>query len=134
MTTLKLPSNTLTIIATGEEAKLFRWDGKRLKSEDHWTPQNLADEGPSGKSPPERSAKESMEATFSKQIAERLYTLAHKGSFQTLVLVADPETLGEIRPLLHDEVISKMHLELDKTLINSSMDDIERSIATALGN
>ena len=132
MTSLNLPSNTLTVIATGEEAKLFRWDGKRLKADGHWTPQNLADEGPSGKSPPERSPKESMEATFSKQIAERLYSHAHAGDFHTLVLVADPETLGEIRPLLHDEVISKIHLELDKTLINSPLADIERSIAAAL--
>lgn len=131
MTDLKLPQNTLVITATGEEAKLFRYVGENLKADGHWMPQNLADEGPSGKSPPEQSDRESMEATFSKQVAERLYKHAHKGDFHNLVLIADPDSLGEIRPLLHDEVKDKIVLELDKTLNNSPIADIERSIAAA---
>jgi len=132
MSDLNLPQNTLVVVTTGEEAKLFRMKGERLKADGEWEPQNLADEGPSGKSPAEQSDKESMEATFSKQVAERLYALAHKGAYSKLVLAADPDSLGEIRPLLHKEVLSKMILELDKTLINSSVDDIERSIASAM--
>jgi len=131
MTELHLPNDTLILTATGEEAKLYRQHGAHLKMEDHWTPQNLADEGPSGKSPSERSDKESMEATFSKQIAERLYAFVHKGKFENLILAADPETLGEIRPLLHKEVNDKILLEMNKTLINSSLPDIEKSIAAA---
>lgn len=132
MSDFNLPQNTLVLVATGEEAKLYRMNGESLKADGHWTPQNLADEGPSGKSPAEQSDKESMEATFSKQVAERLYALAHKGAYNKLVLVADPDSLGEIRPLLHKEVKSKMVLELDKTLINSSTADVERSIAAAM--
>jgi len=105
--------------------------GATLKADGHWEPKDLADEGPSGKSPSEQSDKESMEATFSKQVAERLYGLAHKGTYNHLVLAADPDSLGEIRPLLHKEVLSKMVFELDKTLINSPISDIERSIASA---
>ncbi|GGX65484.1 attachment protein [Litorimonas cladophorae] len=129
MTDLTLPQNTLVILATGEEAKLFRFNGNRLKKTEDWFPQDLASEGPSGKSPPERSPQESMEATFSKQIAERLYSMAHAGKFNDLVLTADPETLGEIRPLLHKEVQDKILAEIDKTLINSPTDDVEKSIA-----
>lgn len=132
MSNLKLPQNTLIVIATGEEAKLFRYKGERLKAEAEWSPNNLADEGPSGKSPPEQSDQESMEATFSKQIAERLYSDAHAGKYHTLVLCADPNTLGEIRPLLHKKVLSKLHAEIDKTLINSPIDEIERSLKKAL--
>jgi protein required for attachment to host cells len=55
-----------------------------------------------------------------------------KGAFDKLVLAADPDTLGEIRPLLHKEVLSKMLLSLDKTLTNSSVDHIERSIASGM--
>ncbi|WP_017932053.1 host attachment family protein [Robiginitomaculum antarcticum] len=129
MTDLNIPEETLLVIATGEEAKLFRIKGGKLKNDGHWTPQNLADEGPSGKSPPDQSDRESMEATFSKQVAERLYALAHKGKFHRLILCADPDSLGEIRPLLHKEVEDKIILELDKTLINSPMDDIERTLS-----
>lgn len=132
MSKLYLPHNTLVVIATGEEAKLFRMKDGGLRSDGHWTPGNLADQGPSGKTPPEMSGKESMEATFSKIIAEKLYAHAHAGEFDRLVLCADPETLGEIRPLLHDEVNNKMLAEIDKTLINSPIDDIERSLAASM--
>lgn len=126
-----LPNNCLILVATGAEAKLFRSQNGSLKADGHWTPQNLADEGPSGKSPPEQSDRESMEATFSKQIAERLYSMAHDGRYDDLVLIADPDTLGEVRPLLHLEVTSKIKMEMDKTLINSTIEDIEKSIGAA---
>lgn len=132
MSDINLPQQTLVVIATGEEAKLFEYKNDKLTSKGHWTPKNLADEGPAGKRPPEESPNESMEATFSKQIAERLYAMAHKGEYYNLALVADPETLGEIRPSLHKEVTDKIVLELDKILINSPMDDIERSLAKAV--
>jgi len=132
MSELNLPQNTLVVVATGAEAKLFRFKGDTLKTTDDWTPQDLADEGPSGKSPAERSPKESIEATFSKQLAERLYSMSHAGKFNKLVLSADPETLGEVRPLLHDEVTNKIICELNKTLINSSIHHIERSIASEM--
>lgn len=132
MTELKLPNDTVILIATGEEAKLYRKNGEHLEMKEHWTPHDLADEGPSGKSPSEQSDRESMEATFSKQIAERLYAYAHKGQFENFILVADPDTLGEVRPLLHKEVTDKILIEMNKTLINATLPDIERSIASAL--
>jgi protein required for attachment to host cells len=58
--------------------------------------------------------------------------MAHKNEFDQLVLIADPGTLGEIRPQLHLEVTDKIVVEIDKTLINSSVDDIERTIARAM--
>ncbi|WP_417623100.1 host attachment family protein [Parasphingorhabdus sp.] len=125
---LSFPEDTFVVIATGEEAKTFRVKGGSLEHDGDWTPGHLADDGPSGKSPPEQSAKDSMEATFSKQIAERLYDQSHQGGFERLILVADPGTLGEIRPLLHQEVSDKIVLEQAKTLINSPVGDIEKSI------
>ena len=126
---LSFPEDTFVVVATGEEAKTFRVKGGALEHDGDWSPGNLADDGPSGKSPSEQSAKDSMEATFSKLIAERLYTQSHQGGFERLILVADPATLGEIRPLLHQEVSDKIVLEQAKTLINSPVEDIEKSIA-----
>jgi protein required for attachment to host cells len=126
---LSFPEDTLVVVATGEEAKTFRVRGGSLEHDGDWTPGNLADDGPSGKSPPERSPRESMEATFSKLISERLYSQSHQGGFERLILVADPDTLGEIRPLLHQEVTDKIVLEKAKTLINSPVEDIEKLIA-----
>lgn len=130
MPTLNFPEGTFVVIATGEEAKTFIIRSGSLQHESDWAPDNLDGEGPSGNRPPESSPRETNEATFSKQIAERLYTLAHKGAFDRLILVADPDTLGEIRPLLHQEVTEKLVLEQAKTLINSSVEDIERSLVS----
>ncbi|WP_371397331.1 host attachment family protein [Fretibacter rubidus] len=131
MTDIKLPQNTFILLATGEEAKTFFYANDKLTLDAHWTQGNMADEGPSGKRPPEESPQESMEATFSKQLAETLYSMAHSGKFETLAIIADPETLGEMRPLLHQEVTDKIVLELNKTLINSPTEDIEKTLAKA---
>ena len=129
MSNLSFPEDTFVVVATGEEAKTFRVKGGSLEHDGDWRPGDLADRGPAGKSPSEQSPRESMEATFSKIIAERLYHHAHKGDFERLILVADPDTLGEIRPLLHQEVTDKLVLEQAKTLINSPVEDIEKSIS-----
>ena len=56
---------------------------------------NLVD-GPAGKRPAESSIQETDEATFAKQLAKELYRRAHSGDFAALVLIADPQTLGQI--------------------------------------
>lgn len=127
---LTYPEETFVVVATGREAKTFRVRNGSLERDAHWTPKDLNDDGPAGKSPPDQSPRELDEATFSKQIAERLYKLVHKGTFDRLILVADPDSLGEIRPLLHQEVTNKIILEQAKTLIDSSTEDIERSLAS----
>ena len=128
MTQLRYPDGTFVVVASGEEAKTFQIKGGSLTHDANWTPANLADEGPSGKSPPDASGKDLNEATFSKQIAERLYKAANAGAFDQLILIADPGTLGEIRPLLHQVLKDKLVLEQAKTLINSPVEDIERSL------
>lgn len=131
MAELNYPEDTLVVVATGAEAKTFRVKNRFLQHDTNWHPQNLDNEGPSGKRPPDVGENDNDEATFSKQIAERLYAMAHAGQFQHLILIADPQTLGEIRPLLHREVSDKIVLDLAKTLVNSPVLDIERSISAA---
>jgi len=80
MRTLNFPEGTFVVIATGEEAKTFTIRNGSLERESDWAADDLDDEGPSGKGPPESSPRETNEATFSKQIAERLYKLAHEGA------------------------------------------------------
>ncbi|GAA0869967.1 host attachment protein [Brevundimonas basaltis] len=120
----------LVVVASGEEAKTFRVRHGSLEHDGNWTPQNLADEGPAGKTPPEMSDQDLNEATFSKQIAARLYSMAHAGAYKHLILAADPVTLGEIRPLLHQEVTGKLVREHAKTLVNATVEDIQRSLST----
>lgn len=126
MTIVKLPEATLVLVTTGEVAKLFRVENGSLAHQGNWEPTDLADDGPGGSTPADFSDQDLNEATFAKQITERLYAMAHKGDFATLVLIADPQTLGQIRPLLHLEVSEKIIAEFPKTFINAPVADIER--------
>jgi len=128
--------NAFVVVGTGEGAKFFRNVGDvndiRLQSAGHLDAGDMADDGPAGKSPPEQSGKESMEATFSKQLANQLYSMAHAGKYDDLILVLDPDTLGEVRPLLHKNVQDRLAFDLAKTLSNSSTDEIVKSLKAAM--
>ncbi len=101
----------------------------RLVDEGVLHPAHLIGEGPSGKSPPERSHHETDEATFAKQVAQELYRRAHDREFTSLILIADPQTLGQIRPQLHKEVATRVTREVAKTLTNASHTDILDAVA-----
>jgi protein required for attachment to host cells len=132
---MNLQDKTSILIASGEIAKLFRANGNgenySLEHVKDLVPGHLADDGPAGKSPPDESDKELNEATFSKHLANYLYHSVHSGKIKSLVLVADPDSLGEIRPLLHKEVENVLKVDLAKTLINSPVDDIEKALKAA---
>ncbi len=129
----KIPANALVVVADGESARVFRNVGTTnalsLKQEELVTVQNVNDEGPSGSAPPEQTGQQTDEATFAKQLANRLNHGALTNAYEHLVLVADPQTLGQVRPQLHKETLQRLHGELAKTLTNSPLQDIERALA-----
>lgn len=69
---------------------------------------------------------------FAKELAEILYSHAHRGDFDRLVIVAAPKILGELRDELHPEVESKIIAEIDKDLTHHSRDRIETEVKAAL--
>ncbi|MDZ4790859.1 MAG: host attachment family protein [Hyphomicrobiales bacterium] len=131
--TLKIPHKAMIVVADGTGAKFFRNSGREdtisLTAEGEFKPSDLEGEGPAGKRPPESTLQETDEATFAKLLANELYRRAHKGDFAALVLIADPQTLGQIRPLLHKEVQDALVAEIAKTLTNSTTDDIEKTLS-----
>ena len=132
MMVVKVPHNALVVVADGAGARLFRNSGHKnkvlLSAEGEFKPTNLLDEGPAGHRPPESSGQETDEATFAKQLAKELYRRAHAGDFAALVLVADPQTLGQIRPSLHKEVKERVVSELGKTLTKASIKEIQKAL------
>ena len=129
----KIPHNALVVVADGTGARFFRNAGHdnkiSLSAEGEFNPTNLLDDGPAGKRPPESSNQETDEATFAKQLAKELYRRAHSGDFAALVLIADPQTLGQIRPTLHKEVQERLVSEVGKTLTKASIADIQRALS-----
>ena len=128
----KIPQNALIVVADGIGARFFRNAGHenkiRLSAEGEFKPSNLLSAGPSRKRPSESSSQETDEATFAKQLANELYRRAHAGDFAALVLIADPQTLGQIRPALHKEVQARLVSEVGKTLTKASIADIQKAL------
>jgi len=69
---------------------------------------------------------------FAHDLADILYKQAHKGRFDKLVIVAPPNTLGELRQEMHQEVTQKVIGEVPKTLTNHPIDEIEKIVSTEL--
>jgi len=65
---------------------------------------------------------------FAKQIADVLYTAAHRGDYAQLVIAAPPMILGDLRKAMHREVSDKVVAEISKNLTNMSPLEIERNI------
>ncbi len=132
MTQHKIPHKALVVVADGTGARFFRNTGNdgrlALVADGQFGPTRLDDDGPMGKSPPERSKQETNEATFAKQLAQELYRRAQSGDFAAVVLIADPQTLGQIRPSLHKEVQSRLVAEIAKTLTKASIADIQGAL------
>ena len=129
----KIPADAMVVVADGESARVFRNVGAdgvlSLQQQELLTAKQLGDDSPSGAAPTEQSPHEADEAGFAKQLAHRLNHGALTNAYAHLVLVADPQTLGQMRPQLHKETLQRMHGELAKTLTNSSVHDIERSLS-----
>ena len=129
----KIPADAMVVVADGESARVFRnvgTDGAlSLQQQEVVTAQNVDDDGPSGSAPSEQSPQQTDEATFAKQLAHRLNHGALTNAYAHLVLVADPQTLGQIRPHLHEGARSRLLAELPKNYTNAPREQIERALA-----
>lgn len=129
----RIPANTLVVVADGTGARVFRNRGDArsvsLHQQELLELMNMNDDGPSGNQPGGNTGYQTDKATFAKQLAQRLNAKALKGEYDDLVLIADEQTLGEMRPLLHKEVQQRLRVELAKTLTTVPVEDIERTLS-----
>lgn len=130
---MKIPEDTLVIVADGGGARVLRNIGDVntliLRQEAVLAPQDLDDDGPAGAMPSESRGEEIDEATFAKQLARHLNARALRHEFKHAVLMADPQTLGQIRGSLHKETRDRLLGEIDKNLSNARLEDIERALS-----
>lgn len=144
MTEITIPHNAWILVGDGEKAIILRNEGdadypnliveRLFEHENPPTREQGTDkpgrynDGPSA----QRSAMENADwhaiekTRFAKEISGRLYKLAHAGRFEKLVIVAPPHTLGDLRQNLHDEVRSRVIAEVDKTLTQHPVHEIEK--------
>lgn len=120
--TNNVPQDALVVVADGSKAIFFRNECSEaslsLREEQRLSPKNLLDDGPSGSRPEEQTPRQTDEATFAKQLSEAIYKMKQDGKFENLVLVADPQTLGQLRDVMHKTVQDSIVLTLAKDLTN----------------
>lgn len=64
-------------------------------------------------------------------VAEYLNRKVLEGTIDSLVVIADPDTLGEMRRHYHKELKNALVGELDKTLTNNPVEDVVRALDNA---
>ncbi|MET0131185.1 MAG: host attachment family protein [Stenotrophomonas chelatiphaga] len=134
----QIPEGTLVVVADGGSARVFTNVGSNhtlvLKQQEELQVQDISEQGisgqgPSGSVPQDMSIAQLNEATFAKQLAGQLNEDALKNRYAHLILVADPHTLGRIRPLLHKETQARLLKDLAKDFTNSPLEDIQRALS-----
>jgi len=129
----RIPREALVLVADGASARLFRNLGSENGHVKLHQEEALELDPAEGVMPTvlpaDVPAREAEEASFARQLAQKLNQDALSGRYQHLVLAADPQTLGQIRPLLHDEVRSRLLAEVPKNYTNTPREDIERALA-----
>jgi protein required for attachment to host cells len=147
--TFKLDHDLLVVVADGEKALFLRNEGdalypnlkvvREMREENPPTREQGADrpgrlsDGPGA----HRSAvadtdwHHAQKEKFADDIADKLYSLAHRGDFARVLIVAPPLVLGEMRQKFHKEVSDKIVGEVPKTLTNHPVHEIEKLLSAA---
>lgn len=126
-----LSLKALVVVADGHQAVLFRniaKHGIELEEVERVTPQNLQDES-QGRQPEETTPRSEDEATFAKQLAERLNRMVLQHKVEELAIIADPSTLGVMRKHYHKELESRLKKEVPKTLTSATGEEIARALS-----
>lgn len=126
-----LSHHALVVVADGKKAVLFRNTAKRgieLEEIERVGPTNLDDES-QGRQPDETTPRDEDEATFAKQLTERLNLMVLQNKVQELAIIADPSTLGVMRKNYHKMLEQKVVKEVAKTLTAATADEIARALA-----
>lgn len=126
-----LSHNALVVVADGHQAVLFRNTAKQgieLEEKERLSPKHLQDES-QGRQPPETTPKDEDEATFAKQLAEKLNQMVLQNKVDELAIIADPSTLGVMRKHYHKMLEQKLVKEVAKTLTTASVEEIAKALA-----
>ena len=143
---MNLPNNTLVLVADGRKMMFLRNHGQgaqidlRLEAHHHQeNPSNRdqATDAPGRSFASVGSRRSAMGETdfhqieedrFAAEAADMLRERALSGDFKSLVVVAPPRTLGELRKHYHKEVASRIVDEVHKDLTGCTVEEIEAAL------
>ena len=146
---MHLPHNSVVLVADGRKMLFLRNEGdnefpnlvvEQAREQDNPATRDQATDSAGRASSPQGAARSSVEPTdfhqieedrFAADAADFLKTRALKNDFESLIIVAPPKTLGEMRKHYHKEVSNRLVGELDKDLTGHPIADIEKALQAA---
>ena len=134
---MQLPQNTVVAVADGEKLSLFQNDGDVSTLKLRALPvadvdsSKIASGARHSSSAANPDDSQQNEDGFSIGVAELLNKQVLDGKITSLVIIAAPRTLGEMRKSYHKSLSAVLIGELDKDLTGHSMQDIEKALASA---
>ncbi|KQN29961.1 host attachment family protein [Sphingomonas sp. Leaf38] len=146
---MHLPHNTVILVADGRKMLFLRNEGdnefpnlvvEQAREQNNPATRDQATDSAGRASSPQGAARSSVEPTdfhqieedrFAADAADFLKTCALKNDFDSLIIVAPPKTLGEMRKHYHKEVSNRLAGELDKDLTGHPIADIEKALKAA---
>ena len=146
---VKIPHNALVFVGDGRKALVLRNDGDadllNLKTERVFTDRNPATHE-QGTDRPGRAfssvgvVRSSVSQTdwhqleehrFAAEVAAMLERTVRERGVETLIVVAPPRALADLRKAFHPEVKKRIIAEIDKDLTKHPIDQIEKHLASA---
>jgi protein required for attachment to host cells len=143
---MQIPHDSVILVADGRKSLFFRNSGDaafpnlsvvekdgRKDAAHHEIASDLAGRasGTLGSSMEEVDFHQQDEDRFAAETAEMLKERVLRHEFETLVVVAPPRTLGELRKHYHVEVERRIVAELPKDLVNTPVAEIEKILQDA---
>jgi len=140
---MRVPHDSYVLVADGAKMLFFRNEGdaeninlqviaaeQQADQADRDIKTDIAGQKPGGGSPGGSTAGEAdfhqqAEDRFAAEAAARINRAALAHQFETLIIVAPPKTLGELRKHYHKEAASKIAVEIAKDLTGHPVDKIE---------
>lgn len=134
---MQIPQHTVIAVADGEKLSLFRNEGDAANVSLKALPDEAVDSSKiasggrhsSSSANPDDSQQD--EDGFGAGVAALLNKQVLSGKVKSLIIVAAPRTLGELRKSYHKALSDVLIGELDKDLTGHSLQDIEKALAAA---
>jgi protein required for attachment to host cells len=147
---MQVPHNTFVVVADGKKMLFFRNEGdadypkleveRKREQEDLKDAEMKTDEpgrtfdasGGAGRSSYEETDFHQLEEDrFAHETADMLKRWALRNDFESLIVVAPPRTLGELRKHYHKEVEKRLAGEIAKDLTGHPVPEIEKILQAA---
>ena len=139
-----IPNDTLVLVGDGRKALFLRNRGgaghpelvtESVMEQDNPATREQGTDRPGRYGGPDGVSKSAVEETdwhqqaedrFASEVADVLYRKSHDQTFQRLIVVAPPRTLGTMRTAFRKEVAQKITAEIPKDLTSHPVPEIAR--------